>query len=157
VICFPHSEGEVRPNGFTLLELLVTLALLGMIATLSLPYVSGGRSAAGLLSDTRELASRLRAAREIALATRSSTVVTIHLVKPRVDGPGEVSPYIFTAAERVSVSTAKGQETGESARITFMPDGGSSGGVVMMQDGARTRVVRVEWLTGTVSVSEAVR
>jgi general secretion pathway protein H len=144
-------------GGFTLIELLVTLALLGLIAVLSLPYVSGGRSTAALASDARVLASRFRAAREMALATRSGSAVTIDLVGPGVHGPGGWSSYRFTAAERVTVTTAKGQVTGDSAQITFGPDGGSSGGVVVLEGRARVQSVRVEWLTGTVSIGETIQ
>ncbi len=144
-------------NGFTLVELLVTLAVLAMVAMLSLPYVSGGRSALGLASDTRVLASRFRAAREIALAKRSSIVVTLDLVRPAVHGPADWSSYDLTAVEHLSVNTAKGKVTGETAQFTFGPDGGASGGVVVLQDGPRARSVSVDWLTGTVSISEAVQ
>lgn len=142
-------------NGFTLIELLVTLAVLGMVAMLSLPYVSGGSGAVGLVSDARMLASRFRAAREIALATRSSTVVTIDLVRSEVHGPSDWPSSVLTAVERLSVNTARGRVTDESARFTFGPDGGSSGGVVVLKDGSRVRSVRVDWLTGAVSISEA--
>lgn len=144
-------------NGFTLIELLVTLAVLGLIAMLSLPYLSGGQGAAGLSSDARLLASRFRAAREIAVSARASTVVTIDLVKAEVHGPGDWASFRFTTAERVSAATAKGHVSGPSAQITFWPDGGSSGGVVILEDGTQTRSVRVQWLTGTVSISEVVQ
>ena len=144
-------------NGFSLIELLVTLAVLGMIAMLSLPYISGGKGAAGLASDTRVLASRFRAAREIALATRSTTVVTIDLVRTEVHGPADWSSYVLTAPERLSVKTAKGKVTDEIAQFTFGPDGGSSGGVVVLKDGSQARSVNVNWLTGKVSINEALQ
>jgi general secretion pathway protein H len=154
-----HSNVGNRPqpwrseDGFTLVELLITLALLGLIAVLSFPYVSGGKSAAGLTSDARVLASRFRAAREMALAARAKTFVIIDLVRPGVRGPEGLAVHDFGAAERVSVTTAKGQVTGESAQITFGPDGGSSGGVVVLENGPQLRSVKVEWLTGTVSIT----
>jgi general secretion pathway protein H len=149
-----HLQAWQTENGFTLVELLVTLALLGMIAALSFSYISGGSNAAGLNSDARMLASRFRAAREMALAARSDTAVIIDLVRPGVRGPGDWSAYTFTAAERVTVTTAKGRTTGESAQISFGPDGSSSGGMVVLESGIRMRHVSVEWLTGTVSITE---
>jgi general secretion pathway protein H len=144
-------------NGFTLVEMLVTLALLGLIAMLSFPYLSGGKGSVGLTSDARVLASRFRAAREMAIATRSKTAVIIDIVRPGVRGPGSLSEYVFTTANHVSVTTARGMVTGETAPIMFSPDGGSSGGEVMLDGGSEVRRVRVEWLTGAVNITGAVQ
>ena len=151
----PRSWGS--QSGFTILELLVTLALLGLSATLCIPYMSARHGAAGLAADARVLASYLRAARETALTTRTNTTVTIDLIRPGLRDLKGWSDYHFATAERVSVINAKGKVMEQSALITFGPDGSSNGGLVILEGAARLYRVKVEWLTGTVSMSEALQ
>ena len=152
-----QSRSWQSQSGFTLLELLVTLALLGLTATLCLPYISARHGAAGLAAEARVLASCLRAARETALTTRSNTTVTIDLIRPALRNLKGWSDYHFATAERVSVINAKGKVMEQSALITFGPDGSSNGGLVILEGAARSYIVKVEWLTGTVSMSEALQ
>lgn len=150
-----RPQSRCREEGFSLLELLVSLALLGALTLLSLPYVSGPGGALGLRSDARFLASRLRAARALALANRINATVGIDLAVPGVSGPGDDGKVRFAAVRRVRVVTGKGQETGPVVYIAFLPDGGSSGGEVVLEASEQHVSMRVDWLTGAVTISEA--
>ena len=142
-------------EGFTLLELLVTMALLGIIVAISLPHVMTGGGALQLASDARVLAGRIRAARERALSSREMTRVTINLLSPAVAGPGAERAVSLTATERVIVRTPKGLVEDASAVILFRPDGSSSGGSITLEGHGRTRRLQVDWLTGAVSADGA--
>ena len=143
----PAERGD--EGGFTLLELLVTLALAGLIAGLGLPYLAGRETGWQLNADARLLASELRAARGTALANRTRTIVRIDLVTPGVrSASGAYSK--FTAAEQLRAVTAKGTPGQATVEIAFAADGSSSGGEVVLQAGNQTRYVQVDWLTGAV-------
>ena len=117
-----HQRGG--KSGFTLIEMLVVLALVGFIAFLGLPYLGSSTSSVGLVSDCRVLASRLRAARELALIRRSPTKVTIDLTRLRILGPISLDPYYFKSVERGRFSVLLTIPPEEFAPITFFPDGG---------------------------------
>ena len=142
-------------RGLTLLELLVTMALLSLVAVISLPYVTRSNGAARLDGDARALASRLRAAREEALSSRLQMSVVIDLAEPGLRGSGGQASYRFQSVDRIEVMTGKGIVTTPNAIIDFRPDGSSSGGVILLHAGAKKMRVTVQWLTGSVNTSEA--
>jgi general secretion pathway protein H len=138
-------------SGFTLIEMLVVLTVLGLVLGIALghgPMRSAtleARAAAG------DLAHGLRAARDRAIAGNRRVVVAIdperHML--RVDGE---APRPFALRLEVRAFTALG--TGAVRLIRFAPDGSSSGGSILLTDGARRVTVTVDWLTGRVRVVE---
>ncbi len=137
--------------------MLVSLAVVALAAVVALPQLSSGGGAVKLGADARVLAARLREAREMALATRTVTAVTLDLTAPGITGPGAESGYRLASVARLSLRTAHGLVTDGAGQITFDPAGGSSGGDIILQAGSLTRVVRVEWLTGAVSTDGVAR
>lgn len=151
----PCCRTPARLRGFSLLEILVTLTLACALALLVLPGLAPGASGVELSADARVLASRLRAAREIALATRQNTAVTLDLVTPGLRGPAADTSYRLRAVEAILVRTAKGMASSGQVVIAFMPDGTSTGGDITLLHGSQRRLVRVAWLTGQVSIGGA--
>lgn len=140
-----------REGGFTLIEVLVVLAIMGMVAGLVAtrgPVRSAGldlRAAAG------EVARTLRLARTQAIAANAAVPV---LLDPAAglyrvgDRPARHVP----AGVVLSVVAVVGAGP---PTITFAPDGSSSGGRVELASGVRRMQVGVEWLTGRVVVADA--
>ncbi len=138
-------------GGFTLLEILVVLALIGVIAAtfapLALRSLAGGGELAAL-----EIASALRDARSQAIAGNLEVAVTVDVAgnryavgdRPAVALKDDVSLALFTAqAELLSDHVG---------RIRYFPDGSATGGEVTVFDRETTWRVRVEWLTARVAV-----
>lgn len=148
--CKPPGRG--RDPGFTLVELLVCLALLALLAMVSLPRFAGGAQQARLSADGRVVASLLRAARETALARRENVQVVIALDARRVSVEATRSAFRLSAVERLAVESDRGRAVEGEAVIAFQPDGGSSGGRIILEAGAARRVLRVDWLTGAVTL-----
>lgn len=138
--------------GFTLFELLVTLALIGLLAGLSLPYLARGHGSAALQADARLLAAQLRAAREAALATHTRREVVIDLARPGLRRAADSGVTPFSSATRLRVAAARGVLTTGQATISFAADGSSSGGAVDLVGTAGTCRVEVDWLTGAVRI-----
>jgi general secretion pathway protein H len=129
----PPSEA-----GFTLIEVLVVMVVLGMIAGL-IAYRGPPRSRSlDLQAQTAEVARTLRAARSRAITANRSVSVTFDPTARTVSVDGVVRPFPTALAKR--------------AGIRFSPDGSSSGGRVELAAGERRQSVSVDWLTGRVSI-----
>jgi general secretion pathway protein H len=143
-----------RHRGFTLIEVIVTLAILGLALVLAVGFKPPWSSGLGLKATAAELASGLRLARSEAIANNRSVVLGLDLIghRYRVGAgaerrlPGNISIELLTiAGER--------QETG-IGDIRFHPDGSSTGGRIALADGRQRMAVGVDWLSGRISVAD---
>ncbi len=136
----PHSD---RHSGFTLIEVIVVLAILGLALVLVVGYKPPWSSGLGLKGTAAELASGLRLARSEAIASNRSVVLDTGAERRL---PGNVSIELLTiAGER------EGAGTGD---IRFNPDGSSTGGRIALGDGRQRLAIGVDWLTGRISVAD---
>ena len=130
-----------RPrNGFTLLEMIIVLVILGLI--LGIVVARGPMHSARLDAEAaaRELAGALRLARGRAIAADQTTAVSLATDRYQIDGlPAHDLPPDVTL-------------TGNSA-LRFAPDGSSSGGAIAVQTATSRVTVAVSWLTGRVDIS----
>lgn len=141
-------------GGFTLLEMVVTLVILGLAAVIVLPDRVGAGGAVELKAAARDLASGLRRTREAAITANSESVFTVDLARRAWSAADGKARPIPRAAE-LSVVTAKSEVvTAEIAHIRFFPEGGSTGGGVRLERGGQVYTVKVDWLTGRVEVAQ---
>jgi general secretion pathway protein H len=140
-------------GGFTLIEVIVTLAVVGFALVLVTGYKPPWSRGLGLKGTAAELASGLRLARSEAIASNRSVSFDVDVLKHlyRV-GTGKVHslpPHL--SIELLTIAGEKRQD-GEGD-ILFNADGSSSGGRISLADGQRSMAVGVDWLTGRVSVA----
>jgi general secretion pathway protein H len=140
--------------GFTLIEMLVVMAILG----LSLVLVAGFRPpwSKGLAIDATaaELAAQLRLVRSEAIAGNQSAALVVDLAARSYRGGG-AAPRPLPPGLAVELVTVAGErQTGALGGIRFHPDGSSTGGRIVLADGARRVAVGVDWLTGRISVAD---
>jgi general secretion pathway protein H len=140
--------------GFTLIEVMVTMAVLGLALVLILGYKAPWSSGLGLKGTAAELASGLRLARSQAIVRNRPVALDLDLAghRYRVDDgavqalPGNLSIELLTVA---------GEKRGRTeGQIRFNPDGSSTGGRISLTQGARKIAVGVDWLTGRVTVAD---
>lgn len=142
-----------RQRGFTLLELLVVLALLAMTYALIPPMFSIGGSTTELKSAARQVAAGLRNARSQAIVSRSEAAMTINVESRTFQISGDARSRRLPRDAQIGVFTAQGEVFGENrASIRFYPDGSSTGGRVSLAVGERKFLVDVDWLTGQVEI-----
>jgi general secretion pathway protein H len=131
---------RAHEDGFTLIELIVVIVIMAMVGGLVL--VRQPWHSVGLNTDAtvRALMNAMRLARSRAIAQDREVAVVTATGGFSVDGgvPWAVPP----------------NETLTTSQVVFLPDGGSTGGTVLLVAGPRQIVVEVNWLTGRVHARE---
>ncbi|HXC56388.1 MAG TPA: GspH/FimT family pseudopilin [Rhizomicrobium sp.] len=137
-----------REAGFTLTELLVVLAIIGLLVAAIPVLLQAALPGARALAAARTLANDLRATRGQAIAAGTATAV-------RFDASRQI--YLLEPGDRAR-NLPNGVHfslvSGKPPQIGFFADGSSNGGVVFVGDGPLRHRVAIDWLTGRVAVDE---
>ena len=141
--------------GFTLIEVLVVLALIAAASALAAGVVTGGFAGLRLRSSANTVAAQLRYTRAQALATGEAQRFVIDPRAHRWNAPrghhGDLPPTLgiaFIGARETQPSAGQGA-------IVFFPDGASTGGRVQLTAKKAAWNIDVAWLTGEVKVARA--
>lgn len=135
-------------DGFTLVEMLVILAIMGIAVTMAARSMGGGadRRALHVADAIAAEIGRLRA--DALRSGRSGRLVFEPPTGRFLSSRAGMAP-IGAAALRVSVE-ADGPDRAVPGEIRFLPDGSSTGGRIVLDTGAARLVVTVSALTGRV-------
>ena len=156
-------------KGFTLIEMLVVLAVMALIVSLVPPLLSGGQSKAEFTAATREIQSALRETRSVAIAQGRTASFAVdartNAYRSGGDGriyhvPSSIRLSIFAAADDPALGSETSERDGrlgtragdEPSSIRFFADGSSTGGGVRLVQGRRRSAIVVDWLTGRLSL-----
>lgn len=143
-----------RRVGFTLIEVIVTLAILGAALVLVTGYKPPWSSGLGLKGTAAELASGLRLARSEAIARNRPVAFDLDVIGHRYR-VGAGAERRLPADLSVELLTIAGEHHAEGAGdIRFNPDGSSTGGRIMLASRQRRLAIGVDWLTGRVSIAD---
>jgi len=148
------STGESRnrrlEEGFTLVEMLVVLAIIALTTTFAVPLLSGGSEGLRLDMASSELAAALRVTRSAAI-TRNAEMALMIDVDRRTFGSTVVSERPFAPNIEAKLTFASGMRSAPSdGGFQFFPDGSSTGGDVTLSLRGKQTKLCVDWLTGTV-------
>ncbi len=121
------ATGKTEAAGFTLIEMLVVLAILGLIAAISYPAVERAVAGRRFAHAVSEVESRLYAARAAAIAT----------ARPAMAEPGQTREGIAIAF------------SGQPA--VFYPDGSASAAAVTVSSGQRRVRFTIDSGTGEIT------
>ena len=143
----------MRQAGVTLLELLIVIALMGIVAALVVPMFGGPVSTSELRATARQLAAGLRLARSEAVSERRETFLVVDVAGKRFKIDREAREHALPSKVDLKLFTAQNDLVSENVgAIRFYPDGGSNGGRITVAAGARKFNVDVDWLTGRVAI-----
>lgn len=125
------------PRGFTLLEMLIVLAILGLAMGITAGFVVRPNTEATLANATARVEAELRLARMRAMSESRPVRVTLNGDGFALDGL-RLPATLSMAGPTV---------------IVFAPDGSTTGGAVLVRVGGREARIQVDWLTGRVSLA----
>lgn len=134
-------------DGFTLLELLVVMAVIGIVLSVLPVLLTGRFDEDNIASVADQLMADLRLARSEAVTSNQPAALVIHNTRDgyvllpsgqRRDLPGGV---------RLALTSMSGRD-GESVR--FFPDGTSTGGRLHVELGSDRYPIDVSWPTGRI-------
>ena len=144
--------GAVRASGFTLIEIVVVIALIGVVATVAALSFSRSLSGARIEAASRDLVAALRYTRGQAIVKGEQKVLVLDLEHNTYQAPAKGSVELpkdmdlrLTTAQQELVDENKGG-------IRFFPDGSSTGGNIAVVLGQREWTINVGWLTGEITL-----
>ena len=149
--------GRSAQRGFTLLEIILVMAIIALASLLAAAAMGGGFRGMQLKASARQIAANLRYTRAQAIETGRPQRFEIDPARHTWQAPkshhGEIPPKLeieFTGA-REAQST--GARSGIGA-ILFFPDGAATGGRIRLGSGKAAWDVDVSWLTGQVQLKQ---
>ena len=142
--------------GFTMLELVVVIVLIGILAALSSPLFSSGVSVAEHRAAARAVAQTLRFARSEAITSRTDVGVEFNLQDRTYQLPGGKRRGKWPEGVALELTTTVAETVDDKhAYVRFYADGGSTGGRVTLKYKEREYRVDVGWLNGRIAIEES--
>ena len=138
--------------GFTLVELLVVMAIAAVVMTALPTLFSAAFPGLEMKSAARRTAATLRLARESAIRRGEETVVLIDLEQHRLTLEGYRA---LSLPDRLSIqldAAARELIDAQHGTIRFFPDGSSTGGRLVLAHNGHGYQVGVAWLTGRIEL-----
>lgn len=147
--------GHRHAAGFTLIEILVVLMLVGITLTVVPPLFTGGFGNAKLRNDARGLASSMRHLRAQAIASQTPQALTLDVETRAYRMDGREKVIDMDPDTHVELITTQSEMLDDGVgRIRFFADGGATGGQVILTRNTRRLVLDVDWVTGRVKTYE---
>ncbi len=144
-------------TGFTLLELILVLLILGLASVLIVPNL-GGLESRNFNAQVREATALLNYARRIAVVKGMPGKAVFHIAEDGSETDSAAPRSASTGSwmsQGIAVeyrdSTSQLVEVEDTVEIIFYPEGGSTGGQLTLRQGDRLAVLHIDPFSGRVS------
>lgn len=152
-------------RGFTLLEILLVLAIVAVASVFVVPNL-GGFETRTFNTQLRQANSLLNYARRTAVVSGQASTVSFNVLpleeRERRERDGEYTSASNIVAQwngpgielRFRDSTDRETEVDASTEVTFYPEGGSTGGVLLFAQAEQLGMIEVDPFTGRITTSD---
>jgi len=148
-----NVERSGSTAGFTLLEVICVVAIVGMIAAILLPAFPTGTSQSRLKGYAVQIASLLTADRTAAIRRHATVATRVDALGRSIRSGANEEAVELPADVRVEATLAarcNGRPAG--ATIVFFASGMSCGGVVTIARPGAGYAIHINWLTGGIQI-----
>jgi general secretion pathway protein H len=147
-----HLQGmRFGERGFTLIELIVVLAVISLVLGIAVPRLGRGSDSHAAAATAHAVAAALRLSRNRAVAEARPTRFVVDAGSYGPGGAGHLSP-VPQGISLTLIDSGRIDAARHADAIRFYPDGSSTGGGVALTAGTVRYDVLVDWLNGNVSI-----
>jgi general secretion pathway protein H len=137
-------------RGFTLIEIIVVVALMALLTGIIAAVISGGLGSSRVRAASKDLVAALRSTRAQAVVQRESQVLVLDVERRAYQAPGRDWVELPGEMELSMLTAAEEQLDDNTGQIRFFPDGSSTGGHIELSRGEAVWRIEIGWLTGEV-------
>lgn len=149
VVLCPRSPDH--SSGFTLLELMVVLAIAALVLTITPPLFTAAVPGVELKASARRVMAGLRLARESAIRNGRDIAFILDVEARTLEVGDEFRNGKLGQDLELRLEAAETEQLGEHrGAVRFFPDGSSTGGRIILARKDRGYQVGVQWMTGRV-------
>jgi general secretion pathway protein H len=143
-----RTAAHYSTAGFTLVEMLVVLAIVGFIAAVALPALTTPSDGVRLRAVASEVLSALRLTRAGAITRHAEMALVLDLEAHTLQSPVVPAKRFGSDITAEMVIAEPERATPARGAFRFFPDGSSTGGDIRLRLAGREARICVSWLTG---------
>ncbi|MFK8069076.1 MAG: Tfp pilus assembly protein FimT/FimU [Gammaproteobacteria bacterium] len=154
MLCFSCRTIRSNQKGFSLLEILVVLIIIGFMVVLIPPRLSGVMASTHAKASARDMVSALRQSRNHAISSQNEQLFKLDLEKKTFTYDQKKIKKLPENL-KISLYTAQSEQFSDQiGAIRFFPDGSSTGGRIKLSMNNLHLFIDINWLTGKVVLLE---
>jgi type II secretion system protein H len=142
-------------SGFTLFELLVVLALMGLLTGIVSVYFAHAFGASSITGCARDISRTIRRARVVAAERGETESVVFDLDSRTYSLEGRRAGTIPVAAAIAIADSSRGRITSGRYSIRLLPSGGVEGGTIFLSEKGKSIGIQMDPVVGTMVVKGA--
>jgi general secretion pathway protein H len=143
-----HTSPAPSAAGFTLLEMLVVLAIVGVVAAVALPALTTPSDGVRLRALVSDVVGALRVTRAAAVTGGTEMALVLDLEARTLSSPAFPEKWFGSDVAAEMVIAEPERVTPSRGAFRFFPDGSSTGGDINFRLHDREAHVCVSWVTG---------
>jgi len=143
--------------GFTLLELIVVLALMGLIMAVAMPALFSAIPGLQTRGAVKELNSVLRYAKATALTSGEDQVVLLDLEHHIFYIAGDDKEYSLPENLEIDIDSVESETLSDQVSgFRFFSDGSSTGGRITLKRDGWHYEINIDWLSGRIEIIDLI-